>query len=242
MAKETAEQKLLKLIEATEAENPGAAAPAADQPVINPAARETLSSVQAIGVSTIPVPPFIGELINMLRHPGQHSSGPREMGVGLVNKALLAAIVLIIAYFVSDFSSGMKAAQRPIQFRQPRAPESQGAFVSIADAIKDISQYVTVVSARNIFQPFERKVEEIAAAEAVPEPNQVINEKISTLKLVGISWLDSPDTVTVMIEDTETQVTHFLKRGDDLKGLVVDNIYTDRVDLSYQGETAMMKL
>jgi type II secretory pathway component PulC len=106
-----------------------------------------------------------------------------------------------------------------------------------------LAEYASVVSERNIFHPFEKKViEEKAAAEEVVVPNQKIKSKMVDFKIVGISWLDTPQSATVMIEDTKTQITHFLRAGENLQGVQVKTIYADRVILSYEGETLAVNL
>ncbi|HPB68629.1 MAG TPA: hypothetical protein PKU74_06960 [Candidatus Omnitrophota bacterium] len=250
MAKETAEQKLLKLIEATEAQDktPSSAEPAAVRgPSTSLEAQKTLSSVQSIGLATITLPSFVGQLMNVLRDPSTLAQLPQTLSIKELNKVLLILVLLIGIYFVSDFSKGMKAAQKDIRLDETplTAAESVGLGTVgdlLGQYVKDISQYMALVSYRNIFQPYERKVE--VADEVVEEflPNQQIAEKVNQFKLVGISWRETPDSVMVMIEDNQTQVTHFLKSGEEFQGVRVETIYADSVEFSYNGEKMNVKL
>ena len=252
MAKETAEQKLLKLIEATEAQDEPSQ-PAARASVRAPtanveAAQKTLSSVQSLGLATITVPPVIGQLLRILRNPSTVAQLPQTLSIKELNKGLLIIVLLVGVYFVSDFNKGMKSAQKDISVEEgsaaalSKSPGADKIRNLLSQYAKDISEYMVLVSYRNIFQPYERKVE--VATEDVQEvlPNQQITEKINQFKLVGISWLETPDSVTVMIEDNQTQVTHFLKNGEEFQGVKVETIYADSVEFSYNGEKMNVKL
>ncbi len=245
MAKETAEQKLLKLIEATEAQEPAsAAAPSSSSAAsVNADAQKTLDSVQSLGMGTLTLPSGIGQLFQLIRNPATMAQIPQTLSVRELNKVLFFALLLVGAYFVSDFSKGMKSAQRSIQVEIPALTSSQkGLAGRLENIVKDVTEYMSLVSYRNIFQPFERKVEVVDEAVEEVLPNQLIAEKLNQFKLVGISWLESPDSVTVMIEDHQTEVTHFLKTGEEFLGVKVEKIYADSVDFSYMGERMNVRL
>ena len=65
---------------------------------------------------------------------------------------------------------------------------------------------------------------------------------MSKFKMVGIAWLDVPESATVMLEDTATHMTHFLKEGDKVEDVIVKIIYTDRVVFSRANEEITIKL
>ena len=65
---------------------------------------------------------------------------------------------------------------------------------------------------------------------------------MSKYKLVGVAWLDVPESATVMLEDTGKHETHFLKEGDKIEDVKVKTIYTDRVVFSYANEEITIKL
>jgi hypothetical protein len=65
---------------------------------------------------------------------------------------------------------------------------------------------------------------------------------MSRYKLVGIAWLDLPETACIMIEDTRKNETLFLKQGEQLEGVTVKTIYTDRAVFSHENEETTIKL
>ena len=233
MAKETAEQKLLKLIESTDKDSlPGQS----DSSAGSPEAQKVLNSVKSVGLPAATVPPFLTNLLSFLK--GQTAGkGAPPFGLREINRILAVLVVFIVLFFIKDFRNGLNQSSQEIDFSDYESVASLGR--STMPTWKDLSAYVTVVSRRNIFQPYEKKEIEVADA---PEVNDRINQKVSGLKLVGISWLDSPESITVMVEDESTSVTHFLMAGDELRGVKIDSIYADRVTLSYQGETIDISL
>lgn len=234
MAKETAESKLLKLIEETDAKDK-ASGPAPAVPSAAPEVAKVLSSVSSVGVGGIALPPFLQNLFSFFYRGSQPSQG---FGLRQANQLLFLIIIAGGVFFVADFSRGMKEAQRQFAFSVKQVPFDLKE--SVLPAPKDAAEYVSIVAQRNIFRPFEKKAEE--AKIAVPLENQRIKDKVANLKLVGISWLSSPETATVMIEDKNTTITHFLKTGEDLEGVKIDVIYADRVEMSFQGEKMTMNL
>ena len=99
--------------------------------------------------------------------------------------------------------------------------------------MKDLAYYLDQVNLRNMFRPYEGK-------EKVGE--QGLAQKMSKYKLVGIAWLDLPETASVMIEDTQSGMTYFLKEGEKLDDVTIKTIYTDRMVLTYENEEITIKL
>ena len=237
MAKDTAESKLLKLIEETDAKDKASGAPASAAPVAAASSDATkiLSSVSSVGVGAVSLPPFLQKIISIFVSSSQPGQG---FGLRLANKFLLLCVLVIGVFFVMDFSRGMKESQTPVVFDVKQSDFDVAN--QVLPSVKDVVDYIAAASQRNIFRPFEKKVEE--AKVAAPVENQKIKDKVTNLKLVGISWLNTPETATAMIEDKSTSVTHFLKTGEDLQGVKVDIIYADRVEVSYQGEKMTISL
>lgn len=238
MAKDTAESKLLKLIEETDAKDKTAnpAAPAAASPDVT----KVLNSVSTVGVGSVSLPPFLQKILSAFTaKPGA------GFGLRFFNQVLLFVILGVGVFFVMDFSKGMKQSQVEVAYEVVQS-EDDGKEVALP-TINDVVDYIATVSSRNIFRPFEKKAEE--AKIVAPLENQRIKDKVVNFKLVGISWLSTPETATAMIEDKATSVTYFLKTGDDfgkmkqdLQGLKIDVIYADRVEFSFQGEKLTMNL
>ena len=54
-----------------------------------------------------------------------------------------------------------------------------------------------------------------------------MHEQTKDLKLVGISWLDSAESASAMIENTQSGVTYFLKSGEQINSVTVKQIFAD---------------
>ncbi len=234
MGKETAESKLLKLIEEADAKDKpaGAASASAGAPA---QVSNVLSSVSSVGVQSIPIPPFVQKIFALFSKDSQTSAG---FGLRVINGFLVFVIFVFGLFFAQDFSRGMKESQAQVVFEVKQAADD-GKQIALP-TISDAESYIEKISKRNIFKPFEKKVEEIKIV--APVENQQIKDKVTNFKLVGISWLSTPETATAMIEDTSTSVTHFLKTGEDLEGVKLDVIYADRVEFSYNGEKLTLNL
>ncbi len=244
MAKDTAESKLLKLIEETDAKDKASSpdAAASSGAVVSAEASQVLNSVSTVGVGSITIPPFLQKILAMFSRSAQPSAGS---GLRLVNRGLVVLILALGFFFMKDFSRGVKESQSVVlaQVKQ-KSFDLEG---EVLPPVEDVGNYVAVVSARNIFRPFEKKAEEAKAL--APLENQQIKDKLDNFKLVGISWFNTPDTATAMIEDKGRAVTFFVKTGDDLsksseslQGVSLDVIYADRVEFSYQGQKLMINL
>lgn len=109
----------------------------------------------------------------------------------------------------------------------------QPVGVKEGSAAKVVSYYLEKIRARDIF----RMALAQQAGEA-KQPSSKIVEVTQSLKLVGISWSDDPDA---MIEDTQAQKTHFVKKGQMIGNLKVQAIFKDKVVLSYDGEEIELK-
>ena len=57
-----------------------------------------------------------------------------------------------------------------------------------------------------------------------------------------MAWLDLPESASIMIEDSQTKTTYFLKTGEKLEDVTIKTIYTDRVVFSYENEETTIKL
>ncbi|MFH0796404.1 MAG: hypothetical protein V2A65_05020 [Candidatus Omnitrophota bacterium] len=73
-----------------------------------------------------------------------------------------------------------------------------------------------------------------------PTPQEELEELAGNLKLVGVSWSSDPD---VMIENTKTNKTYFLKKGDGIEGgIKIEQVLRDKIILGYKGTTAKLQL
>ncbi len=191
MAKETAEQKLLKMLK-----KPEAAAS-----VAQPTTKKKISF--SIGMQTI-------------------------------NQLLFLGIVVCIVALVLQIRAGsMLLGQRVDLIDDQKA--STIADIALPSA-KNISSYLDQINARNIFKPYDAQVKENAVVD------NSLAHQLSKYKLVGVAWLDLPETASIMIEDTTNKQTYFLKQGEQIEGVTVKTIYTDRAIFGDENEETTIKL
>jgi hypothetical protein len=152
----------------------------------------------------------------------------------LLNQLLLLGIVLCVVGLIYEMRSGMAMLNNGVAISDDvRAPRT------IADIAlpsqKDASYYLDKVNSRNIFRPYEA---------SAPKSSGDVNlaKRLAKYKLVGVAWLDLPETASIMIEDTSNKTTYFLRAGEQLEGVTVKTIYTDRVVFSYEHEETTIKL
>ncbi len=200
MAKaETAEQKLLKMIEASA--GPGAS-----------------------GVKVEKKPEKKFNIISFIK---------------IGNKVLMGGVILAGVLLVNEVRSGMMLLGREARFsgirRIVNQPEGTEKFFPV---IEGLSFYLSGVKRRNIFQPFEAAIKNVVEVSA---KNRRIAQKTANLHLVGVSWLDSVETASVMIEDTEKKITYFLQQGEKIEDIIVKTIYADSVELGYENEEIIIQ-
>lgn len=249
MRKETAEQKLLKLIENSDkqksapSQNPASGAPGTEpkRSAENEIARRTLAEVRGVG---LPVPPSLSPVIKAAEKFFHQMAGMLmpHMGFGIkeLNRILLTAVICLFLFWVMIVLWGMQNLQKKIDYRvNDRITRKSAETPSPVPRAKDVSIYLDPVLTRNIFLPFEKKAGDVAI---VSPGSRRIAVRIEKFRLVGISWLDSAESASVMIEDTESGTTYFLKQGEKIKDVTVKAIFADQVILIYEGEELAMKL
>jgi len=149
--------------------------------------------------------------------------------IGEVNKALVAATVVLFIYVVFDAAASARNLQRPPNF----APMKEAKTKLLKETVQPLgesSYYLQKVSSRDIFH--EGRVESpVKAAPAAVDTMQTA-EAIEGLALVGISWSSNPDAI---IEDKAKQRTYFVKRGQDVgDGVRVEAIFKDHVVVTFE--------
>ena len=239
MAKETAEQKLLKLIESTESKEE--AQVQEQQPPASEEALQILDSVKGVNDTSLVMTSSLSRIIDALKDPALLWQMISSCGVKDLNKALLVGIVIVLIFFVSDFSKGMKLSGKKVHFAIPE--NVQTISDNLFPHLKELAEYIEIVSRRSIFHPFEKKVEEVETI--IPEEVQAlqrVSDKAKDLKLVGISWEDTPESAEAMIENTISGVTFFKKRGDMIQGIKIRYIYADGITIVYDNQEMEMRL
>jgi len=199
--KETAEEKLLKIIEATQ---------------------------KAKGLSS-----------SAVLSPSVARASQRRISVSVhqINVFLIAALLAGFLFLVNEIRSGNMLLEQDVAIEVDAAAPADAQAAALPQ-MKNISYYLDRMSLRNIFQPYDKKaVEQKEAAAHIS-----LQTKMSKYKLVGVAWLDVPESATVMIEDTAKRETRFLREGDKIEDVKVKTIYTDRVVFSYANEEITIKL
>ncbi len=167
---------------------------------------------------------------------------PRELSLKLVNRLLIVLLVFVLAGIAYNMNkvratvenlSGQVAASRP----------SAGAQQALA-SLNPLADYLKEFEKRDLFRPVippkpkEKEAKTPEPKEKPPEPKkkppqptsiQILEKKVKTLKLVGISWGKNP---VAMIEDTTSRETSFLKTGQFINEIQVKVIMKDRAVLS----------
>ncbi len=239
MAKETAEQKLLKIIEATDAQQ--SAAPAggvATAPPAPDAVQQVADSVKTAKVS-FQLPPFVENLLAPFKKDSASAGGALSVGLREINSLLMVVIAAVLTFFVFNFLKDMQYSKQ--NFSYSAAAKRAAVSDNLIPAFNDISEYLNVVSRRNIFQPLEKKEEEFVETTAPQDIRQIV-EQTKDLKLVGVSWLNTRDSASALIENTNSGITYFLKQGDTINGTVVKEIYADSVILTLEGDNFKLNL
>jgi len=148
------------------------------------------------------------------------------LGIKGVNKALIFIIILLAVYlgfiliiWEKKFRNLSKTFDSPVEFAA--YPLDSGENYLLRPAI---DLYKEILERRDVFSPYILKV----TLADIP-----VVEALGDLKLVGISWLRDP---IVMIEDTKTAKTYFLKAGAKIENIEVKNIFKKRVIINFGGE------
>ncbi|MEM7817027.1 MAG: hypothetical protein QXZ20_03880, partial [Candidatus Aenigmatarchaeota archaeon] len=152
-----------------------------------------------------------------------------ELNLKTINTILKILVFLMILNLVSTLFISLNKLKKKLEFKiDPQ--KTVFNISSVNFPLKNLSYYLELARERDIFSKGRRAI--IPSFQKAP--SSAILEATQSLKLVGIAWSDDPD---VMIEDTKTQRTYFLKRGQYLEnGVKVETVFKDKVILSYKGE------
>lgn len=157
-----------------------------------------------------------------------------------INKILLLGVAVGCLFLVLEILSGMKLMNVAIDFSiDETAQKREVNPLESIPGIPSLNTYLAPLQVRNLFLPYEEP--KAVNAEVITEKNRAIVDQTSNLKLVGISWLDTVDTASVMLEDKEKGVTYFLKAGEKIGDIIVKTIYADSAVLGYQNEEMIIK-
>ncbi len=152
-----------------------------------------------------------------------------------LNKFLFLGIVISIVVLVLQLRSGMALLNKKMDYSDEIKTNSYQRDARLPEA-KALKIYTDSFGNRNIFRPYDINLGKATQA----QPN--LAKRFSKYKLVGVAWLDLPESASIMIEDMQSKTTYILKTGEKLEGVTIKTIYTDRVVFSYENEETTIKL
>ena len=230
--KPTPEEQLLKLIE-----NPGSASAG------SPAAASGKTALKT-GKPAFKLPDFkkaAAFLDYFSRRRGQtpRTGGGIKIKIGQVNRLLMALVAAAFIYLIVD-----------VAFFQPK-PSDFLADVGTSEPVypsgpvpravgSELAAYQEPLTRRNPFLAAGTNTPPADAPASLPvsavgAPTGQLASVIQGLKLVGISLGQEP---LAMIEETESGRTYFLKKGQEFKGVKVQNVTKEKVVLTHEGQEA----
>lgn len=203
-AKETAEQKLLRII-------------------------ETTKKAQAVALANAPAAPVVAA----------KPAGRRfVLGLRHLNLAMFVAVIASFVYFGQEIVSGVSLLREELDLEDEAAVRANDSRLQVSRS-RDFEYYLGKVAQRNIFRPYEKTA---ASVNGSTDAKAALDKRMKDYKLVGVAWLDVPESATVMIEEVSSGVTRFLKEGDKIEDVTIKTIYTDRVVVGHENEEMVIKL
>ncbi|MBF0504728.1 MAG: hypothetical protein HQL14_06455 [Candidatus Omnitrophica bacterium] len=157
-----------------------------------------------------------------------------SFSINILNKFLFLGVFVCLLILMWEMRCGFILLGRQFDFSADSRSNASLSEIAMPSA-QSVDYYLKSINERNIFKPYVPKSASRPAA-------QGLVQKMSRYKLVGIAWLDLPETASVMVEDTQKKQTFFLKVGEQLEGVTVKTIYTDRAVFSHENEETTIKL
>lgn len=162
----------------------------------------------------------------------------RQLDIRLLNKILKFSLAALVTCFIVNLSLSTTNLKKELNFeiKVEKLAEAGGA-AKTSSILKSASYYLDRAKEKDIFRKGMKKI--MTAAGVTKTPSQRIMEATANYRLVGISWSENPD---VMIEDTKTQRTFFLKRGQVIENdIMLKDVFKDRVILGFAGEEVELR-
>jgi hypothetical protein len=162
----------------------------------------------------------------------------RDLDIRTLNKALKFSLALLVVYFIVNLSTSVANLKKDLKLPVKIEKSQEGTSANkINSFLKSASYYLDKAKEKDIFRKGMKKI--MAAAGAISTPSQKMMELTQNYRLVGISWSQDPD---VMIEDSKTQRTFFLKKGQIIENdVVLKDVFKDKVILGYAGEEVELR-
>ncbi len=157
----------------------------------------------------------------------------------MVNQILTIGVVCSVVFLAYEIFDGVRVLSGDINISADQKTSSKVMGVDTTiPTFQNASYYLAAVARRNIFQPIDtEKTKSVAST----DKNSRLAQLTQNLKLVGVSWLSSVESASVMIEDTDKKVTYFLQKGEKVGDITVKTIYADSAVLGYGNEEITIK-
>ena len=152
-----------------------------------------------------------------------------KLSFSTVRMVLVGILSIMFVYLVSDFASGV-FLQKEVTFSAQRRTQDAQRTTQIVK-LSPLDYYLSQIGGKDLFSP--QRIELIKAKGEIPS-----GQPTAGFKLVGVDWGGNP---VALIEDTQTQKTYFVKKGDSIKELMVMEIFRDRVKLRYGNKVIELK-
>lgn len=158
----------------------------------------------------------------------------------LLNLKAVNVILVVIAtaatvFLVADFVMGMPRSLMVMNLEAAAKKKDLGNLT--IEGLEPLTIYLQEIKQRNIFA-LTAVLQSAAAAGAGAAAQTTVSapEKpsfMTTLKVVGILWSETPQAI---IEDSKENKTYLLNRGSKIKEARIKEILKDRVILSYDNQ------
>lgn len=158
----------------------------------------------------------------------------------LIHRLLWVALAGLGVYVVVDLLL-MQPVWRPSAPARaiggPGAPDPGAQTVSRGQPVlKPLSEYLTAIQVRN---PFTGLPGGLTLNQPTAKTTKRRLEDLAQgLAVVGIDRGPNPEAI---IEDTAQQRTYFVKVGDDINGMIVQDISAQGVMVAYEGEELLLR-
>lgn len=159
-----------------------------------------------------------------------------NIGLSAIVPLLVLSVIASASFLFYSIYQGMNLLKTEVTVRAENQFSDSQIELNIPSA-KSVEFYLSQFDRRDIFVPYKEEV-----VTPMTEAEEGLSIRMSKFKLVGIAWLDLPESASIMLEDSESGQTHFLKEGDKIEDVTVMTIYVDRVVFSYQNEEIVFKL
>ena len=151
-----------------------------------------------------------------------------EVDVLNVSNRLLIVIFLGVLICVAVRYVQLTKEQPVIPTNVPEAAIASSNQPSAAAEQTPVDVYQQVVAGRDIFQlPWEKDMS------IQPTDPNALSDLSQQIKVIGILLDEDPKAI---VEETATQTTFFMSKGDHIGNAVVDSIQEDKVTFTYNNK------